>query len=468
MAGTTFAHFTPVSILPTYTPGGGNVLLSTGSGTTWGVVPVSSGGTGRTTAQQGLDALTVGNVNLSGNAVRISGDFHNTTLISRTMFMTRSSAQGTQVGFMPNGSVATTAVATGLILEDSTSVSGNGSFFSIQNIQGGDMRFTSGSRGTGAVRPILYYLGSTPAASLGVDPNNNKHVISSVTGGGAGGAGSFSLAVASGEAHWAQYTMSRGATGPSSVYFGAGGTDTASRDAVVCNYHFHTHNFRTPAGASLVTFGNAGQIGLGASVNFGTAGQILTSNGSGAAASWSSSIPSSLTATTQPAGTNNTTIATTAFVNEAGNTEAVGNTLARRTAGGDLKANIFHGRATSANYADLAEKYTTDAEYPVGTVVIIGEDPEAECTASSEPGQFVHGVISDKPAYLMNASAPGQAIALTGRVPVRVVGGVIKGQRLAASTTVGCASASCMGSFATALETNMNPGEQLVECAIVR
>ena len=480
MAGTTFAHFTPVSIFPSYTAGSGNVLLSTGSGTAWGVVPVESGGTGKTTAQQGLDALTTGNVNLSGNAVRIFGDFDNNTTINRTMFTTRNSARGTQVGIAPNGTVTTTSVASGIVLEDNTSVAGNGSFLSIQNIQGGDMRITSGARGTGAVRQIVHYLGIQPAASLGIDPNNTKHTVSSVTGGGVGGAASIALAVSSGESHWTQCTMSRGTTGPSSVYFGAGGTDISSRDAVACNYQFNTHNFRTPAGANLVSFGNSGQIGLGASTNYGTAGQFLMSGGATAAASWSTNLPTNITAITQPLGTNNTTIATTEFVTNAtvynatrlsgmvASTSATPNTIAQRDANGDLTARVFNGRATSANYADLAEKYTTDVEYSVGTVVIIDNNPSAECTQSTAPGQYVHGVISEKPAYLMNADANGQIIALTGRVPVRVVGGVTKGQRLAASTVPGCASASTFGSFATALETNMNPGEQLVECAIVR
>lgn len=477
---TTFSQFTPISIFPDSAGQNNLVLLSTGGGAQWGVVPIASGGTGKTNAQQAIDALTIGNLNMSGTSVRITGDFSNSTIANRTLFQTKTSAQGTQLGIVPNGSVVTAGVASGINLEDSTSASGNGSFFSVQNIQGGEIRFTSGARGTGAVRPFSYYLGGSVSSTLALDSLNSKHAILNVLGGGVGGGASFAMTVTPSDDHWASMSIYRDATGPSYVGIGSSGTNISTRDAVSCYYQFNTHYFRTPAGSNLLTIGNAGQLMLGAPSNPGSAGQFLMSQGSGAGATWSSQLPQTITATTQPVGTNNTTIATTAYVMSAtvnnatylnglaASTEVVGNTIAQRTSDGSLKAAIFYGRATSANYADLAEKYTTDQEYPVGTVVVIGDNDDAECTASTTPGQFVHGVISEKPAYLMNADAPGQAIALTGRVPVRVVGGVVKGQRLAASTIPGCASASAIGSFATALETNMLEGEQLVECAIVR
>lgn len=478
--GTTFAQFTPVNIFPDAGGQSNLVLLSSGAGAVWGVVPIASGGTGKSTAQQGLDALTTGNLNLSGTGARITGDFSNASVTSRTLFQTKTTGQGTQVGFAPNGTVATSAVASGIVLEDSTSVSGTGSFLSVQNIQGAEIRFTSGVRGAGTIRPYTMYLGGNAGLSLSVDASNTKLNVMNVFGSGVGGGGAMRTMVSPADAHYAEFGMYRNATGPSWVVFTAGGSDTAARDAVIGYYQFNSHNFRTPAGSNLVSFGNLGQIGLGASNSYGTNGQVLMSQGPSLGATWVSQLPTALTATTQPQGTNNTTIATTAFVasatannslylnGQAANIEAVPNTIAQRTTDGSLKATTFIGRASSANYADLAEKYTTDREYSVGTVVIISDDPSAECTASTAPGQFVHGVISEKPAYLMNAGADGQAIALTGRVPVRVVGGVVKGQRLAASTVPGCASASTFGSFATALETNLNEGEQLVECAIVR
>ena len=91
--------------------------------------------------------------------------------------------------------------------------------------------------------------------------------------------------------------------------------------------------------------------------------------------------------------------------------------------------NTVYALATSANYADLAEKYLADAEYEPGTVVHFGGTEEVSqcnedmCTA-------VAGVISTAPAYLMNAELEGEftaTVAFTGRVPCKVTGLVKKG-----------------------------------------
>ena len=123
----------------------------------------------------------------------------------------------------------------------------------------------------------------------------------------------------------------------------------------------------------------------------------------------------------------------------------------------------FIGTATEAEYADLAEKYTTESEYSVGTVLAVCEHEEHEmalATASS----IVAGVISENPAYLMNADADGQAVALKGRVPVRVYGPVKKGQAVHVYQD-GLASVAGEGDLVgVALETCNKEGENLVEC----
>lgn len=147
-------------------------------------------------------------------------------------------------------------------------------------------------------------------------------------------------------------------------------------------------------------------------------------------------------------------------------TAATANTIALRDAQGDLTATVFRGRATSASYADLAEKYTTDREYPVGTVMVVAMGGDSECTQSFAPGQIAVGVISENPAFLMNKDADGQAIALRGRVPVRVIGPISKGQTLIASTD-GRAIYGGVNPVAIALESSMDFNEKLVECVIL-
>ena len=94
------------------------------------------------------------------------------------------------------------------------------------------------------------------------------------------------------------------------------------------------------------------------------------------------------------------------------------------------------GSTWEATFADLAEKYTTDGPYEAGTVMKFGGD--AELTQSDSINDHrVAGVISDAPAFTMNGGIDGQYLALTGRVPVKVVGTVRPGDLLVSSDTLG-------------------------------
>jgi hypothetical protein len=104
-------------------------------------------------------------------------------------------------------------------------------------------------------------------------------------------------------------------------------------------------------------------------------------------------------------------------------------TLTHDIGSSSKKYNTVYAKATSAQYADLAEIYESDGEYEVGTVVIFGG--EKEITVSSMGADpRVAGVISENPAYLMNNEATGQAVALQGKVPCKVVGVINKGDML--------------------------------------
>jgi len=127
----------------------------------------------------------------------------------------------------------------------------------------------------------------------------------------------------------------------------------------------------------------------------------------------------------------------------------------------------IYGTATSAKYADLAEKYTTDVEYEAGTVLTVALSGDAEATASFQTGQRVLGVVSTNPAFLMNDEAPGQAIALRGRVPVKVVGPIRKGQPLICNQDGKGIYGDTSNSFAIALESNDDAGVKVVECVIL-
>lgn len=89
-----------------------------------------------------------------------------------------------------------------------------------------------------------------------------------------------------------------------------------------------------------------------------------------------------------------------------------------------ITAAVFNGTATAARYADLAEKYETDREYPVGTVLEV----QGEKEVTLYKGGALAGVISENPGLMINAEGEGQYVALKGKVPVICEGDVYKGQ----------------------------------------
>ena len=94
--------------------------------------------------------------------------------------------------------------------------------------------------------------------------------------------------------------------------------------------------------------------------------------------------------------------------------------------------NTVFAKATSAQYADLAETYRADAEYPPGTVLSFGGDFEVTLTTGQNCAR-VAGVVSTNPAHVMNAGLESEhtaVLALTGRVPASVVGQVNKGDMM--------------------------------------
>jgi len=94
--------------------------------------------------------------------------------------------------------------------------------------------------------------------------------------------------------------------------------------------------------------------------------------------------------------------------------------------------NTVHAKSTSAQYADVAEYYTSDDVYHPGTVVVFGGTAEVTISKQSADNT-VAGVVSTNPAYIMNAGIQSQqsvAVALTGRVPTRVLGPVRKGNMM--------------------------------------
>ena len=140
----------------------------------------------------------------------------------------------------------------------------------------------------------------------------------------------------------------------------------------------------------------------------------------------------------------------------------------------EIHATTFSGESTSAKYADLAERFAADNVYTPGTLMALGGAEEIT-QVNEENTENVFGVISSRAAYLMNAGAGDNdthpAIAISGRVPVRVIGEVRKGDRLVSAGN-GLARAGSQDEITAfnvvgrALENKYTSNEGLVECFV--
>ena len=141
----------------------------------------------------------------------------------------------------------------------------------------------------------------------------------------------------------------------------------------------------------------------------------------------------------------------------------------------DIRANIVHATSTSARYADLAERYAADMLLEVGDVVMLGGSKEiTKCT--QELDHRVFGVVSDKPAFLMNKDAGNNdshpMVALKGRAMVKVIGAGKAGDRIVSSNIAGiarvaeldeCTAFNVVGRL---ISDKYNTLLELTECAV--
>jgi hypothetical protein len=161
-----------------------------------------------------------------------------------------------------------------------------------------------------------------------------------------------------------------------------------------------------------------------------------------------------------------------------GNILSAGNNLYNIGSNANKFANVYAtylvGTSVTAQYADLAERFESDLSYPAGTVVALGG--AKEITAAAEDlTEDVFGVISTKAAFLMNGDAGSNsthpAVAVQGRVPVRVIGQVKKGDRLvsAGNGLARAANRSEISAFnviGRSLQDKTTTGEGVVEAIV--
>lgn len=177
-------------------------------------------------------------------------------------------------------------------------------------------------------------------------------------------------------------------------------------------------------------------------------------------------------------GVANVLIATTTGVVVSGITvPSIAKSGANATGNIGSSSNYFNqvfATATTALYADVAERFAADDVLEPGTVVELGGIKEIT-RSRVELSDTVFGVISTKPAFTMNGGAGEDAthpkVAMTGRVPVKVTGIINKGDRLVSAGN-GLARAARTGEATSfnvigrALEAKSTQGEGMVEAIV--
>ena len=167
----------------------------------------------------------------------------------------------------------------------------------------------------------------------------------------------------------------------------------------------------------------------------------------------------------------NTTIVSGAILPSSANAISIGSSVLSFA---NVWATTFRGQAITAQYADLAERFEADTAYPAGTVVALGG--AKEITAAVEDlTEDVFGVVSTRAAFLMNGDAGDDqthpAVAVQGRVPVRVIGKVRKGDRLVSAGAGLARSAdrteiTAFNVIGRSLQDKTTAGEGIVEAIV--
>jgi hypothetical protein len=206
------------------------------------------------------------------------------------------------------------------------------------------------------------------------------------------------------------------------------------------------------AATGAVTFTNTGVTSIVAGTNISVSGATgaVTVNVTGTVAS----ATTAGTVTTAAQG-NITSLGTLTGLTINNGTTAITN--AATTGTGNIGAtgavfNTVFAKATSAQYADLAELYAADAYYTPGTVLEFG-GPEEITLSDSDMSTRIIGVVSTDPAHLMNSDLQADhatAVALIGRVPCSVVGTVRRGDMMVSA-----------GNGAARSESNPIPGSMI-------
>ena len=295
-----------------------NVAITGGSITGITDLAVADGGTGASTAadaRTNLGAATSGansditsltglsgNLSFTGTGNRITGDFSNATFSNRVLFQTSTTNAQTVIEAIPNG----TSLNSRFVASSSSSDPANSSIFDLGILNATDARLSSSIRGTGTYLPMTFYTGGSER--MRIDTSGNVSIATDTARaqvhviGASAGQTTAALTDAGSRAGMIRTSDNNSATGSGgAILFSNSQGDTANSVGFAAIKGLLTDGsnntsgglaFSTRQNATDVALterfriSNSGALGIGGA-NYGTAGQVLTSGGSGAAPTWS-------------------------------------------------------------------------------------------------------------------------------------------------------------------------------------
>lgn len=411
-------------------------------------IDATSGGKflGKLTGSGNVEEVTLTDLLSAGNVI-VDSDFGSYSSGSEILVRTAAGTYGVELA--TSGNTASTIVrrsGTGAVQANSYIIGGNTSY-EILSESAGTLSFKTPDQGvilsaSGVSKPVINTGGVIRVGDIGAYSESTFHANSDF--GSVGGAGTTeeTSAVA---ARWMYSSFIEAPdekdANTTGISIGAGtGVTGAAADVIILVTNGSEQLTVTSSAVTIPTNNltvSAGTITAGTGIT-STAGDITASAGA----------VSANTTVTAGTGVNVTTgdvnITTGNIVMSSASSSITTRTL---TTGGSATAGTVTGNWSlsvgsrfEATYADLAEYYEADAHYEVGTVMVLGGDKEV--TQSTEHcSTKIAGVISSTAAFTMNQDCPGIAacIALIGRVPVKVIGTVEKGDMLVASGIPGYA-----------------------------
>lgn len=401
---------------------------------------------GKLSGNGNVEEVTLTDLLTAGNVI-VDSDFG--TYSSGSEILVRTAAGTYNTELATTGNTASTIVrrsGSGAVQADSYIIGGN-SAYEILSESAGTLSLKTPDQGvilssSGSSKPVINTGGVIRVGDIGAYSESTFHANSSF--GSVGGAGTTEETSAL-AARWMYSSFIEAPdekdAGTTGISIGAGtGVTGAAADAIVLVTNGSDQLTVTGSAVTIPTNNLAvttGSITAGSSIT-ATTGNITASAGA----------VSANTTVTAGTGVNVTTgdvNVTTGNVVMSSATSTI--TVRNLTTGSSATAgtvtgnwSLTSGSRFEATYADLAEYYEADTEYDVGTVMILGGSKEVTQSTEHCTTKIV-GVVSNSAAFTMNQDCPGIAacIALVGRVPVKVIGTVDKGDMLVASAIPGYA-----------------------------